>query len=78
MKYEVWQTGSVARISTHTGVVGAARACQKAVAKFRRSRDYNPGSLIGFEVRRSDGAPLTDEERAQVERIDEEAHFSTR
>lgn len=78
MEYEVWQTGVEAKLSTHTGVIGAARECQREVAKFRKSRDYNAGSLIGFEVRRSDGEPLDPTERAEVERIDEEAHFGSR
>lgn len=75
MNYEVWQTGVSARISSHRKLETAASARQRAASKFRRSRDYNPGSLIGFEIRRSDGEPLTPAERATVARIDEDAAF---
>jgi hypothetical protein len=56
--YEVWQTGVSAKLSTHPSREKAATAWSKALSKFRRSKDYNPGTLIGFEIRRTDGEPM--------------------
>lgn len=67
--YEVWQTGVSARLSSHDTLREAALAEEKASGKFRRSPNYNPGSLIDFEVRRSDGEPLSPEERGELTEV---------